>query len=203
MGKVQYYDELIFSFRQKYNREKLENMNLKEEIILENERISLHREFLLEEKFSMLLPEMWRNMEKWETAIRYRSLNGVYEIREAKNGDAVIIFQRITEQDERKTVEVREQFDLLCCNMKELWKQNVYYDTGVVWTKELEIPWIEMKSFCLTGSVYCIIFLFKLDGEIVLGNFHCAFERYDVWKPVVIKLLETLQIEDGVVGKEK
>jgi hypothetical protein len=37
--------------------------------------------------------------------------------------------------------------------------------------------------------------MFQAQAQSVLGNFHCSFQIYDIWKSVIIKLLTTIQAE--------
>ena len=80
-------------------------------------------------------------------------------------------------------------------DMKKIWKQNVFYDMGEVYADMLPVAWMDFKSFCLNGSLYNLLFLFDFEERTVLGNFHCVFSEYDIWKPVVLKLLTTIQID--------
>lgn len=59
---------------------------------------------------------------------------------------------------------------------------------------------MDLKAYCLDGNLYSMIFLFRAQGQTVLGNFHCNFPRYDVWKPAVLKLLATVQVRQERTG---
>ena len=45
------------------------------------------------------------------------------------------------------------------------------------------------------ASFYSLLFMFQAQAQSVLGNFHCSFQIYDIWKPVIIKILTTIQAE--------
>ena len=45
------------------------------------------------------------------------------------------------------------------------------------------------------ASFYSLLFMFQAQAQSVLGNFHCSFQIYDIWKSVIIKLLTTIQAE--------
>lgn len=80
-------------------------------------------------------------------------------------------------------------------DMKKKWKQDVYYGTGEVLAGGLKVSWMDLKSFCEKGNIYSFIFLFDINEDIVLGNFYCPFQHYAIWKPVIPKLLATLESE--------
>ena len=82
-------------------------------------------------------------------------------------------------------------------DMQKVWKQAVFYDMGTVKTGEVPVSWMDCKTFCLDGSLYCLLFLFEIQGQLILGNFHCSFSKYDRWKPTVLRVLETIEEEGG------
>ena len=57
-----------------------------------------------------------------------------------------------------------------------------------------KVAWMDFKSFCLDNQLYCLIFLFYIEEQIVLGNFHCLFPQYNLWKPAILKSIGTVQI---------
>ena len=75
----------------------------------------------------------------------------------------------------------------------KIWKQNVFYDRGEISAAGEPVVWMDLRAYCLDGSLYMILFMFQIEEQIVLGNFHCSFPQYDIWKPVVLKLLTTIQ----------
>lgn len=79
-------------------------------------------------------------------------------------------------------------------DMKKVWKQNVFYDMGKVTADGHTVAWMDFKAFCMDGSIYSLLFLFQAGNQMILGNFHCSFVQYDIWKPVILKLLTTIQI---------
>ena len=80
-------------------------------------------------------------------------------------------------------------------DMKKVWKQNVFYELAEIMAGELAVAWMDFRAFCLDGSLYSMIFIFRMEEQLVMGNFHCSFPQYDVWKPVLLKLLTTIQVD--------
>lgn len=199
----EYNDKYILVLRKKYNQKRFESKEVGEEILIGSERIMLRRECMLNGECSMLLPENWIDMENWRAAVSYRNANALQVIKAENHGNAVVTLCYITEYEkEPNHIEILEQLDMIRQNMRKLWKRNVFYDTGIVHTKEMDIPWMDMKAFCLSGSYYSLMFLFETERGRVFGNFHCNFERYDTWKPIVLKLLSTLQTQDKENNKK-
>ena len=170
----------------------------------------LARKMFFEGAFSMMLPEDWTDMSALEMAAGYRTCSGERTIRKAPDGEAVLVLSRIFENEEEKEEDMdRKPFPELQVlwettqeNMKKLYRQNVFYDNGTVYAGELPIFWQDMKAFCLSGSIYCLIFLFRTGTSYVSGNFHCDFEKYVMWRPAMLKLLRTIWIQAGEGGKQ-
>ena len=81
-------------------------------------------------------------------------------------------------------------------DMRKIWKQNVFYDIGEVVAENTPVAWMDFKAYCLDGNLYSLLFMFQTQARSILGNFHCSFPIYDIWKPVVLKLLTTIQAEN-------
>lgn len=141
----------------------------------------------------MLLPEMMSDMEERKATVKYRNQNRPQVIKSDSKGDVSFTFS-IIPSDEREEIQLN-RLKKIQDDMKKIWKQNVFYDMGEVTSDTFSIAWMDFKSFCLNGSLYNLLFLFDFEERTVLGNFHCVFSKYDIWKPVVLKLLTTIQID--------
>lgn len=194
MLEAEYKDKIILALRQKYVQKQVETQDVGASVWIGTKKEPLCMEWLFQEKCSMLLPECLTDMGEAEAAARYRSINRPQIIKAQKHGDAVLTFSLIAMEECGEKLKVTDRLARLRQDMKKLWKQNVFYDTGIVQAGELEIPWMDMRGFCLNGSFYSLMFLFEIDEDVALGNFHCGFPQYDIWKPVMLKLLTTIKI---------
>lgn len=191
--EVEYKDKIILTLRKKYLEKQLEELPVGEEILVGTNSISLRRESLFEGKCAMLLPENMKDMPLLDRTIKYRSKNRPKVIKTDQEGDASFTFSIIPMNDDK--VELQVMLRQIRNDMKKVWKQNVFYDEGEVNTDVGAVMWMDFRSYCLNGSLYNMIFLFEIEDEMVLGNFHCSFPKYDVWKPMVLKLLTTIQVD--------
>lgn len=184
-------DKMILALRNKYREKLAEELPVGKEIQAGTSSIPLRREEIFRGKCTMLLPETITDMDRIKAAVKYRSQNRPQVIKSDSRGDASFTFS-IIPADERNEM-LLKRLKKIQDDMKKVWKQNVFYDMGEVASDTLSIAWMDFKSFCLNGSLYSMLFLFDMGEETVLGNFHCAFSEYDIWKPVVLKLLTTIQ----------
>ena len=109
--------------------------------------------------------------------------------------DASMTFSILSPADVEDAEPVTEQLAKIRSDMKKVWKQNVFYDIGQVAADGGSVAWMDLRTYCLDGNLYSMVFLFRAGKQTVLGNFHCSFPMYDVWKPTVLKLLATVQTD--------
>ena len=96
--------------------------------------------------------------------------------------------------DMEDTPDIFAQMKKMHNNMKKVWKQHVFYDMGHVAAEEILVAWMDFRSFCIDESIYNLLFMFQVKGQIVIGNFQCSFQEFDIWKPAILKLLTTIRV---------
>lgn len=196
MKEAEYADRIILTFRAKYRSKQEESKPLRKDIIIGPNRIPLHREKLFGGECSIMLPETLRNMEYLDSVVKYRNQNRPKIIKTDFNRDATITFDLLPVTDREESADVSVKMDEIHDNMKKVWKQNVFYDKGEVQADGLPVAWMDFRAFCIDGSLYSMLFMFQAGTQIVLGNFHCSFPKYDIWKPAILKILTTIQISE-------
>lgn len=196
MKEAEYADRIILTLRAKYRSKQEESKPLREDIMIGPNRIPLHREKLFGGECSIMLPETLRDMEYLDSVVKYRNQNRPKIIKTDFNRDATITFDLLPITDREESADVSVKMDEIHDNMKKVWKQNVFYDKGEVQADGFPIAWMDFRAFCIDGSLYSMLFMFQAGTQIVLGNFHCSFPKYDIWKPAILKILTTIQISE-------
>jgi len=151
---------------------------------------------LFEGKCSVMLPETMTDMDEAEKNVIYRSSKRPQIIKTDREAGISMTFSLIPADDMSENISV--QMDRLRGDMKKIWKQNVFYEKGEIQADGFPVAWMDYRTFCLDGSLYSLLFIFQSGEQMVLGNFHCSFPQYDIWKPVVLKLLATVQRTEQV-----
>lgn len=193
MKEVEYLDRTILALREKYLQKKSEDEPVGKELQLGDSKVSLYREVLFNGKCSMMLPDNLSDMNDLDSMVKYRRMNHSRIIKTDYNGDASITFNIMPISDIEKEESILVMLERIRNDMKKVWKQYVFYDMGEVLANERNVAWMDLRAFCLDGSLYSMIFIFRIEEQCVIGNFHCSFSQYDVWKPVMLKLLTTIQ----------
>lgn len=200
MPKTEYMDETVLALRAKCQEKQAENQSVGEDIQMGFNKISLNRTLLFGGTCSMMLPDMLKDMDDRDIKIKYPNHNRPQIIKTDLNMDATITFKLLSFPELKSAIDISEQLKKMRCDMKQIWKQNVFYDMGTTMAKGVPVAWMDLRGFCIDGSLYSMIFMFQAGEQMVLGNFHCSFSQYDMWKPIILKLFAT--IEMGKDGKD-
>lgn len=197
-----YTDKMIKMLRAKYHESNLNNNAIGDNVSIGSGCMLLHRENLFEEKFTMLIPDNVRDMAWKEIVSKYRNRHRPQIIKTNYAGDITLTFSILsTDMVENREIGVLQKMEQIRNDMKKIWKQNVFYDIGEVQAETLSIAWMDFKAFCFNGDLYSMIFIFEIEDKMILGNFHCSFPQYDMWKPAMLKLLTTIRTDLEETGK--
>ena len=191
----EYIDTQILALRSKYHEIQSENQPVGNEIQIGTDRAALYKSDLFDGACSIMLPEIMTDMDSTDRTVIYQNRNRPQIIKADRDSGAVITFNILSQTGEEEQRQVSEQMAVIRSDMKKIWKQNVFYDTGEVMAENTPVAWMDFKAYCLDGNLYSLLFMFQTQARSILGNFHCSFQIYDIWKPVIIKILTTIQAE--------
>ena len=192
----EYIDIQILALRSKYHEIQSENQPVGNEIQIGTDRAALYKSDLFDGACSIMLPEIMTDMDSTDRTVIYQNRNRPQIIKADRDSGAVITFNILSQTGEEEQRQVSEQMSVIRNDMKKIWKQNVFYDIGEVMAENTPVAWMDFKAYCLDGNLYSLLFMFQTQAQTILGNFHCSFPIYDIWKPVVLKLLTTIQAEN-------
>ncbi len=208
--QIIYPDEFIMALREKCSQA--------EEGIVITEQAGYKRNLLNDGECSIMLPSQMQDMNQTERQIKYRDMDSSVIVLTDEQGDATFTFslirQEVVGKEEIEPAEetvdsahddkapmLHNKMEKLRGDMQKIWKHVVFYDTGSIRAGDIPIEWMDCKMSCIDGSLYSLLCLFQVNGQLILGNFHCSFQKYNIWKPIVLKLLPTIQEEKGQVEK--
>lgn len=190
--KKEYPDKTILELRKLYRETVGENRSTENEIWLGGSPVAVSRVELFQGKCSMVLPEIMEDMPAFERTVRYRNKNRPPVIKAVPNRSAAFILDFYREEEKRE-MPVSERLTAIQKDMEKVYKQNVFYDAGIIKAEDFPVAWMDYRAFGAGGSFYVMTFLFETGGEIFIGNFHCSFKKYDIWKPVWKTLFATIK----------
>lgn len=195
----EYIDTQILALRSKYHEIQSGNQPVGNEIQIGTDRAALYKADLFDGACSIMLPETMTDMGAADREVIYQNRNRPQIIKADRERGAAITFSMLPQTGGEEQRQVSEQMAVIRSDMKKIWKQNVFYDTGEVMAENTPVVWMDFKAYCLDGNLYSLLFMFQTQAQTVLGNFHCSFPIYDIWKPLVLKLLTTIQAESTTI----
>ncbi|MDR2889863.1 MAG: hypothetical protein LBV33_08525 [Lachnospiraceae bacterium] len=154
--------------------------------------------------FSMKLPNEMNDMDPISVRVKYPSDRRPQVIKSNRSNNICFTFSVLgTASTDRVTdVDVEMQLAKAKSVIKAINQSHVIYDEGRVSAKDAPILWFDYRGYAVDGNYYDLLFMFRLDDLIVLGNFQCEFEAYHIWKHAVLKLLGTIEFTVLTEGQE-
>jgi len=180
-------DWKIIVLRKQY-RKFIQNYDLHNPLWIGDACHQFQRESLFDGKLKVYLPTQFMDLQDSAAREKYPSKNRPQIIRTNDDKTVDFTFSLVGEIGFPLTARsVWSQID-------RLFPRNVLYDTGAFKTENLEIIWLEYKSFSVEREVYNILFPVVSNREgVILGAFNCPFISYDIWKPCVLQIIRTIQ----------
>lgn len=151
-------------------------------------------------RFTMMIPDYLEDMDNLYASVKYLHSNRPEIIKTDEHNNVTFTYSIV--RGNRKDGEeknILNQLVKIKDGMEKVFKQNRYYDMEELQADSLDIAWFDYKGHCLDGPIYCLLFIFYMNEDLVLGNFQCSFSIYDNWKSAVLKMLTTIQIDLSVI----
>ena len=185
---INFIDKEIISLKKRKQKDKLRTTIGENNILIENKIISLVRENLFENKFSIKLPSNFEYMEDELARIKYFSNYRPQIIKWNEEESATIGFSQIFNCN----MEMKELCKEVYHTIFSLFPQNVFYNRELIKFNDIEVYWFDYKSFAIDIDLYNILFMFKIKNDLILGNFNCIFDKFEDWNLAMLKMLETI-----------
>ena len=177
--------EIIILHRQ--YRQYTQDYDLKKPVWLGDTRYQLQPESLFEGKINIFLPAGFMDLPDETAQVKYPSGNRPHIIKTNAEQTVNFTFQFVGEIGFPLSIPV------LSDEINRSFPCSVIYDTGTFINKDLEIIWLEYKSFSIEKEVYNLLFpIMTNDAGLILGSFNCPFTSYDIWKPCVLQIIKSI-----------
>lgn len=143
--------------------------------------------------FRIRLPKGFVLVDKEEAAKIFWSEKRPTTVFLTANKKAGISFQELyVESAKQEKVDLFEDMGRIRKIIEQNDERTVFYEEGKGGNANI-VYWMEFKSFASRERVYNLIFLFETGKKYILGTFYCAFNDYDMWKPFVLKMFDTIK----------
>ena len=194
-GKEDFFDEKILEYRKRARKEKY--CSLETGMYIKDELVQFERRTLFQDKMSIIMPISFVDLPSNLAKIKYISEQRPQIIKTSLDTTVNLGF---TMPD----LEIYpEQIEPLCKQTKSVLKQVnpaiVFYEGQV--ESELPLGWFEFKSYGIDSNVYNLMFISIVDKKLLHGIFNCPLSEVDLWKPVILQVIHS--IEDLTITEGK
>ena len=182
-------DLQIIALRKQYMKF-AQNYDLQKPVWIGDAYYQFRLETLFGGKLQVYLPIQFTDMSDSDAREKYPSRNRPQIIKSNEDTTVNFTFSYIGESGFPMTAQSTWK------EIERLFPRNVLYDRGSIKKETLEIFWLEYKSFSMDTEVYNILFpVINSDTGIVLCTFNCPLASFDIWKPCVLKVIESIRGE--------
>ncbi len=148
-----------------------------------------------DEKLRMYIPNNFEDMSEGARKLKYPSENRPEIIKCNKDGSIAITLKLIDSPlDDEHVEQLRDTMKLI---NKRLNPANLYFDEGILEVDEKKIGYFDFKSSAIDDFLYNFIFLLELQEKTVMGTFSCGYCEREMWKDVVLEMVNTIETNKG------
>lgn len=152
-------------------------------------------------KVKMMLPLRFIDMPEELMKVKYGHMPGI-DILKCSRDYTIDIMLNLTEEslaedDIQRTLE--EQMKML----KRIQPAYEIYESNIEDNGYVKVGWYDYRASSMDIALYCVNFIFQSEGHMVLGKFTCNIYKAEDWKPVILKMLFSINNEERILKEEK
>lgn len=194
---MEYTDEVFIRAMNKHKAE--QQGDIYSSVFIREEIFEFERQMLFQEKMSIMLPKKFFDMPLELAKIKYPMEQRPQIIKTNEIGDINFTFSLLEEKLENNQVEKVK--DGLVLILKRAYPANIFYENKIEKKKDKIIGWFDFKSHGIDQKLYNLMYLLPIEGKFLHGIFNCPLSEVDLWKPVVLQVIHS--IEDLTITEGK
>lgn len=187
------YDETVIKLKNAY---KTETVGTVEEGIYIKEKLYLFEKLpILEGRLQVYLPKEFKIMPIELAKLKYPSEQRppvIYmdDTTVLNFGFSTLPVPSVAEQAE----ELRDTLKSVC---QKAFPANAFFEKGLYQLNEGKLSWFDYKSHTVDGPMYNVMYVIPAGQTLLQGIFNCPFELMENWKPVILQVMEKMEIQPG------
>lgn len=194
---MEYEDE---AFIRVMNRQKAgQQGDIYSGIFIREELFEFERQILFEGKMCLMLPKKFIDMPVEAAKVKYPMEQRPQIIKTNETGDVNFSFSLLDEKLQDNQVEKVK--DSLIRLLKQAYPANTFYESNIEEQNHRVIGWFDFKSHGFDQKLYNFMYLLPIEGKFLHGTFNCALSEVDLWKPVVLQVIQSIEDLTMIEGK--
>lgn len=146
----------------------------------------------IEDNICILVPENFVEASDEYIKTKYFSQNLPEKILKNEYGDSNLMFQVI----EKEPADIDMALMLATGAIRSNDRTVTIYEREKAIKSNYVYVWMDYKNFAGSECIYNILFIIDTGEKRVFGAFNCLFEKYDLWKPIVLRMLDSLTMKE-------
>ena len=170
-------------------------------ITIKGDLYHFHEYSFWEHQVKMMLPLRFIDMPEKVWKMKYGHSAKMDIIKCSRDYSIDMMLSLTEEKLEESELEesIKEQLRLL----KELQPGYEFYEQGIEDNGYIKVGWYDYRAGSMDVPLYCLVFIFSVDGKLAMGKFSCSIYRADNWKSVVLQMLYSINNQDKTVKGEE
>jgi len=162
-------------------------------VIMGEEKIIFNRRFLLDKKFSVIMPEAFKPMSKKHADIKYPSINRPDFI--YTNEATTVNFSFSHKPEEVPNGAITEIKDMVQPIAMRMFPSSKVIDSDTLDANGRNVAYYDFITPALDMELYTLVYIFSLEGRVVLGGCSCPANEMDDWKPIFLQMLCSIEVK--------
>jgi hypothetical protein len=162
-------------------------------LLVDGTRLEFRRESLLEDKVSIMIPHIFKDMDPEMAAIKYPSDRRPNPIFSNDSGSITLGFNYTWSQVEAD--EIATFKDILLENLQRMQSSITMLEDGVIDVNGQQVGYFEFISPALDSDLYNLMFFMELEGRALLCALNCLENDLEQWQPIAKGIMESIRIE--------
>lgn len=182
-------EQEIIRLRNAYKKKSQQN---EEGFYIREQHITLEKQYVLQDRICLQLPEDFEDMPLELAKIKYPSEQRPTVIKSNLKGDVNFTFQMLpVEVPSPHLTDFRRQMMQWIQRMQP---SNVFYEEKEIHIDTIHIAWFDYKSHALDEQLYNLMYFIPMGKETMHGVFNCRLQEAKLWHPIVMKVIESIQV---------
>ena len=199
-----YDDKLVFLGDKEPDNEKVEIVVVEEKynhdinsgyVIINEEKLGFSKRDIFEGIVFMTMPNSFELMPIKQAMAKYPSYDrpGVIFTNPETNINVTLSYQRNEPLENDGVEELKNSIQDSI--LEELPKLKII-ESNVISVNELNIAYFDFIASVSRSQVYNLIYIFSLEGVLVIGSFNCLKEDMVSWKEIFFQMIHSISLEN-------
>ncbi|MCI7790074.1 MAG: hypothetical protein MR531_04735 [Lachnospiraceae bacterium] len=146
---------------------------------------------ILNDKFSILLPDDFQDMDLKVASLKYPSPSRPSVIKTNEESSVDFMYNNLHQNVPQEQLSTLLQ--LIRINIMNVNSGVVFHEQGEIDEADNKIVWMEYENPTLDGQMYNIMFLVNVNNEVIQGMYNCNVQEKDKWKKIMLKSAKSIK----------